>query len=406
MQRELELINESLGRYAVEVVHGHGRFAGPARGRGDAARRGRDPHAHRRLLRDRHRLAAEPARRRAVRRRDGVRQRDDPAAAAHAEDDDRPRRRCHRHRVREHLRRARHRGDARRHARPDCCPTSTARSWPCSSEELRPARGDDRPRRPLRARRALHRRPAARALRDAGGPHARVRRAALLRRAATATPRDIGLGTLGIKPGRYGLLEVNESYQTVHPHIYAVGDVIGYPGPRQHLDGAGPAGDAPRLPHPGAQGPDRGAALRHLLDPRGRLRRRDRGVARSRREPTTWPAARSYDKNPRGQIIGATGGVMKLALRAPVAAARRRARRRQRGERDHPRGRGVPPPRAPPPTTSPSCSTTTRRCPTCTATPRSRRWPRTAVGSDAGRLASRAMGAGRYASRRSTKHFR
>src|SRR5512137_1110806 len=29
VQRELELINESLGRYAVEVVAGHGRFAGP-----------------------------------------------------------------------------------------------------------------------------------------------------------------------------------------------------------------------------------------------------------------------------------------------------------------------------------------------------------------------------------------
>ena len=40
---------------------------------------------------------------------------------------------------------------------------------------------------------------------------------------------DIGLGTLGIKPGKYGLLEVNENYQTVHPHVYAVGDVIGYP---------------------------------------------------------------------------------------------------------------------------------------------------------------------------------
>src|SRR5512138_3570496 len=29
VQRELELINESLGRYAVEVVRGYGRFAGP-----------------------------------------------------------------------------------------------------------------------------------------------------------------------------------------------------------------------------------------------------------------------------------------------------------------------------------------------------------------------------------------
>ncbi len=41
--------------------------------------------------------------------------------------------------------------------------------------------------------------------------------------------KDLGLETLGIAPNAYGLLEVNASYQTVHPHIYAVGDVIGYP---------------------------------------------------------------------------------------------------------------------------------------------------------------------------------
>jgi NAD(P) transhydrogenase len=41
--------------------------------------------------------------------------------------------------------------------------------------------------------------------------------------------RDLGLDKVGIVPNKYGNLEVNEHFQTCHPHIYAVGDVIGYP---------------------------------------------------------------------------------------------------------------------------------------------------------------------------------
>jgi len=40
---------------------------------------------------------------------------------------------------------------------------------------------------------------------------------------------DLGLETVGIQPTERGLIRVNEFYQTCHPHIYAVGDVIGYP---------------------------------------------------------------------------------------------------------------------------------------------------------------------------------
>ena len=40
---------------------------------------------------------------------------------------------------------------------------------------------------------------------------------------------NMGLEELGIVPNRRGQLEVNENYQTALPHIYAVGDVIGYP---------------------------------------------------------------------------------------------------------------------------------------------------------------------------------
>jgi len=40
---------------------------------------------------------------------------------------------------------------------------------------------------------------------------------------------DIGLDKAGLVPGQRGLIEVNDSYQTSVPSIYAAGDVIGFP---------------------------------------------------------------------------------------------------------------------------------------------------------------------------------
>ena len=42
--------------------------------------------------------------------------------------------------------------------------------------------------------------------------------------------RDMGLEEIGILINKRGQIEVNERYQTALPHIYAVGDVVGYPG--------------------------------------------------------------------------------------------------------------------------------------------------------------------------------
>ena len=39
----------------------------------------------------------------------------------------------------------------------------------------------------------------------------------------------LGLEEIGIQPNQRGLLQVNSHYQTSQPHIYAVGDVIGHP---------------------------------------------------------------------------------------------------------------------------------------------------------------------------------
>ncbi len=40
---------------------------------------------------------------------------------------------------------------------------------------------------------------------------------------------ELGLEAVGITPNGRGQLEVNESFQTSQPHIYAVGDVVGFP---------------------------------------------------------------------------------------------------------------------------------------------------------------------------------
>jgi NAD(P) transhydrogenase len=45
----------------------------------------------------------------------------------------------------------------------------------------------------------------------------------------TGNTDDLGLETLGLVPNQRGQLEVNDDFQTSLPHVYAVGDVIGFP---------------------------------------------------------------------------------------------------------------------------------------------------------------------------------
>ncbi len=45
----------------------------------------------------------------------------------------------------------------------------------------------------------------------------------------TGNSDNMGLEAIGIQPDSRGLIKVNENYQTTVPHIYAVGDVIGFP---------------------------------------------------------------------------------------------------------------------------------------------------------------------------------
>jgi NAD(P) transhydrogenase len=45
----------------------------------------------------------------------------------------------------------------------------------------------------------------------------------------TGNTDDLGLDAIGLVPNQRGQLDVNEDFQTSIPHIYAVGDVIGFP---------------------------------------------------------------------------------------------------------------------------------------------------------------------------------
>jgi NAD(P) transhydrogenase len=128
---------------------------------------------------------------------------------------------------------------------------------------------------------------------------------------------DIGLGTLGIQAGKYGLLEVNENYQTVHPHIYAVGDVIGYPAlastsmeqgrqaMRHALGIPGPKGRTEVLPFAVYSIPE----VAYIGETQESLAARGADFVAGRG---------NYDKNPRGQILGEYGGMVKLLFERPA----------------------------------------------------------------------------------------
>ncbi len=122
---------------------------------------------------------------------------------------------------------------------------------------------------------------------------------------------DLGLEELGIRPDDRGLLEVNEYYQTAVPHIYAVGDVIGYPALastsmeqgrqaiRHALGLSGPKGRTEVLPFAIYAIPE----VSYIGDTEEALK--EKGV--------DYVVGRGlYAYNPRGLILGDTGGLLKL----------------------------------------------------------------------------------------------
>ncbi len=127
--------------------------------------------------------------------------------------------------------------------------------------------------------------------------------------------RNMGLEALGIHANDYGLLPVNEYFQTVHPHIYAVGDVIGYPslastsmeqGRRavRHAFGLpGPSAKTDVLPFAIYSIPE----VSYVGETEEELKGRGAKYVSGRG---------NYGMNPRGQIIGDSQGLLKLLFDA------------------------------------------------------------------------------------------
>ncbi len=121
----------------------------------------------------------------------------------------------------------------------------------------------------------------------------------------------LNLDAIGLVPDRYGLLKVNEHLQTSHPHIYAIGDVVGYPalassameqGRRamRHAFGLPVGHFRPDvLPFAVYSIPE----VSYVGDTEEKLREKQ----------VDYVAGRGhYGMNPRGQIIGDTDGLLKL----------------------------------------------------------------------------------------------
>jgi NAD(P) transhydrogenase len=127
----------------------------------------------------------------------------------------------------------------------------------------------------------------------------------------TGNTTGIGLESVGLGGNSYGLLEVNEHYQTAVPHIYAAGDVIGFPAlastsmeqgrraARHAFNLAAPAPGTDRFPFAIYAIPE----VSYVGESEEQLRERGASyvVGRGR-----------YEQNPRGQILGDTHGLLKL----------------------------------------------------------------------------------------------
>ncbi|MHB8079869.1 MAG: Si-specific NAD(P)(+) transhydrogenase [Candidatus Krumholzibacteriia bacterium] len=125
----------------------------------------------------------------------------------------------------------------------------------------------------------------------------------------------LGLERAGLAPNARGLLEVDAQFRTATPHIFAVGDVIGYPAlastsmeqGRQAIRNAfglrGPRAQTDMLPF----------AI-YSIPEVSYIGETEDGLT-ARGEPFVTGRGR-YELNPRGQILGDTNGLLKLLFRA------------------------------------------------------------------------------------------
>jgi NAD(P) transhydrogenase len=123
--------------------------------------------------------------------------------------------------------------------------------------------------------------------------------------------KGIGLETIGLKPNGYGLLKVNENYQTELPHIYAVGDVIGYPALASTSMEQGRQAMRHAFSIPGLT--SRTEMLPFAIYAIPEVSYIGETEEALQEKGVDYVAGRgNYDMNPRGQIIGDTDGLLKL----------------------------------------------------------------------------------------------
>ncbi len=126
---------------------------------------------------------------------------------------------------------------------------------------------------------------------------------------------NLGLENIGVTPTPRGLIEVNQSFQTAVPHVYAVGDVIGYPAlaSTSMEQGRQAIRHAFKIPGPKARTEQLPFAI-YAIPEVSYIGASEESL---RKKGAEFLVGRGrYDLNPRGQIIGATGGLLKLLFDA------------------------------------------------------------------------------------------
>ena len=125
----------------------------------------------------------------------------------------------------------------------------------------------------------------------------------------------IGLELLGLVPNDYGLLAVNEHFQTALPHVYAVGDVIGYPALASTSMEQGRQAMRHAFKIPGlSQKTEVLPFAIYAIPEVSYVGETEESLAK---KGVAYLVGRgNYDMNPRGQIIGDTEGMLKLLFEA------------------------------------------------------------------------------------------
>ncbi|XXF76061.1 Si-specific NAD(P)(+) transhydrogenase [Myxococcaceae bacterium GXIMD 01537] len=126
----------------------------------------------------------------------------------------------------------------------------------------------------------------------------------------TANTAGLGLEALGVKVGPRGHVEVGPEYATAVPHIYAVGDVIGFPAlASTSMD---QARVAVRHAFTG-QGSSLASVLPYGIYTIPEVSMAGETEKTLRQKGVPYVAGRApFASNPRGQIIGETHGLLKL----------------------------------------------------------------------------------------------